>query len=397
MTQNNDEFDEYGKHLLARLRDAPTLDPRVFAEERAKFLAQGEIFRAAVSQPKNHRHIVWINTFVLAFHRKERIPMLNTLMALIITIIVLFGGAGVSVYAAQDSLPDETLFPVKTWSENVRMSLASSVQERLNLVLDFTDRRVAEISNMHVNAQPIAEVVAIRLQEELEEALQIAAGMEDPQMTQALEQIRQKAEIQSQTMTTMQEGGLRQSDPALRRLQERLQEQVRLATAGESDPYGFRLLVRERERQNRLSQTPNPNQPGTILRTPGATSVPTGNNYGPGSGKDQATGTPGHISPGEPNPSQTPMPIGGDYGPGPGAGQRTSSPGGYGPGPQAGTSTCTPVQNAGELGNGLHPPSTTQKSVDPGPRTGQATATPQQGGNPGGGQSTTSPDQSGQP
>jgi len=36
------------------------------------------------------------------------------------------------------------------------------------------------------------------LQEELEAALQIAAGMEDPQLKQALVQIRQQAEIQAQ-------------------------------------------------------------------------------------------------------------------------------------------------------------------------------------------------------
>ena len=103
------ELDEYIKGLLNRLRRVTPLNPQAVAEERAKYLAQGEIFRAAVSQPDNRRHIGWINTFVLAFRRKERIPMLNALMAIVISVTVLFGGAGATVYAAQGSLPDKPI------------------------------------------------------------------------------------------------------------------------------------------------------------------------------------------------------------------------------------------------------------------------------------------------
>ena len=399
MTPTNIEPDEHLKSLLNRLRRVASLTPQAVAEERAKFLAQGEMFRTTVSQPTSRRHIGWINTFVLAFQRKERIPMLNTLMAIVITITIMFSGAGATVYAAQGSLPDEPLYPVKTRSEDVRLSLTSSAQGKLDLTLEFTDRRVAEVARLQAAGKPIPEGVTARLQEELNAALQIAAGMDDPQMAQALAQIRQQAEIQSQIMTAVMGAGSGPGDPVLARLQERLQEQVRLAAAGEADPQGFRLQVGDRDRQNMPSQTPHPTQPGPATHTPGATPVPTGNSYGPGPGAGQSTGTPGHYGPGEPNPnpnpSQTPEPTGGSYGPGPGAGQPSETPGGYGPDPHAGTATCTPAQDGSGPGPGPLNPSVTPQPGDPGSGNGPATLTPQQGGNPGGGQPTKDPGQGG--
>ncbi len=378
MTPTENELDEHLYRLLDRARTAPPLDPQIVAQERAKFLAQGELFRSAASQTKSRRHIGWINTLVIAFQRKERIPMLHTLIAIIVTITLFFGGAGATVYAAQGSLPDEALYPIKTWSENVRLSLAGSSQGKLDLTLEFTERRVAEIVDLQASARQVPEGVVNRLQEELDAALRIAAGMNDSQMVQALEQIRLRAETQSQIMTALMAGGSGQEGQVLARIQERLQEQTQLAAGGEADPQGFRLQVRNRDRQNRPTQAPNPTQPGPNPHTPSAMPSPTGNSYGPGPGGNQATGTPGQYGPGEPNPSKTPLPTGGSYGPGPGAGQQTSTPGGYGPGPQAGTSTCTPAQN-GRSGPGPNPSQTPQVG---GPETGQQNpgATQQPGG-----------------
>jgi hypothetical protein len=44
MTKKHDEFDEVGKRLLEPLRAYPALDTQTLAEERVKFLTQGESF-----------------------------------------------------------------------------------------------------------------------------------------------------------------------------------------------------------------------------------------------------------------------------------------------------------------------------------------------------------------
>jgi len=416
MKSTINELDEHLKGMLNRLRRVTSLPPQAVAEERAKFMAQGEMFRAAVSQPGDRRHIGWINIFVLAFQRKERKPMLNALMAIIISITAVFGGAGATVYAAQGSLPDQPLYQVKTWSEDARLVLAGSAQGKLDLTLEFADRRVAEAIKLQAAGKSIPAGVTARLQQELNAALKIAAGMDDPQLVQALAQIRQQAEVQEQIMAGVMNTGSNQGDPVLARIHERLQEQLRLAAIGESDPQGFRLQVRDRDRLNWPTQTPKPSQPGPATQTLGATPVPTGTSYGPRPGAGQPTGTPGHYGPGEPNPSQTPEPAGGSYGPGPdagqptgtpghygpgepnpsrtpeptgdgygpgpGAGQPSETPGGYGPGPHAGTATGTPAQDGDGPGPGPLYPSATPQAGDPEPGNGQETATPHQGGQP---------------
>jgi hypothetical protein len=369
------------------------LDAQAVAEERAKFLGQGEKFRAAVSRPKDRRHKEWINNLILVFRRKEHSLMLNTLIAIVVTITLVFGGGGVTVYAAQGSLPDEPLYAVKTWSEDTRLALAGSSQEKLDLTLDFTNRRVEEMTRLQAGGKAIPGGVSVRMQNELEEALKIAAGMEDAQMIQALEQVRLQAETHSQAVAAVMG-----DNPELARLQERLQEQVQLAAGGASDPQGFRLRVRERERQNNPAQTPNPTGSPNLTHTPPATPQPTGTSYGPGPNGNQHTGTPGHYGPGEPNTSRTPVPTGGSYGPGPGSGQPSTTPGGYGPGPHAGTSTCTP-QGTGQPGNGANP-SQTPGAGGPGNGSGDGSpnpsVTPQPGGpEQGGGQPTEAPGQGG--
>lgn len=427
MAPNGIKLDKRLQSFFDQLRAVTPLDSELAAEERTKFLAQGEYFRTSVSQPANRRHNEWINNFLLAFQRKERIPMLSTLMAIVLSLALVFGGGGATVYAAQGSLPDEILYPVKTWSEDARLVLAGSTQDQLDLTLAFINRRMAEIANLQANGKAVPGGVTSRMQNEMEKALQIAAGMEDTQMTLALEQIRLQAETQTRAMTS-----LAGNNPELAPLQERLQEQVQLAAAGVIDPQGFRLQMRQRERLPNPSRTPDPTQSiphtpvgtsygpgsgaGQTTGTPGhygpgepnssRTPMPTGESYGPGPGGGQATGTPGHYGPGEPNLSQTPVPTGDSYGPGPGSGQPSTTPGGYGPGPQAGTTTCTPAEDGsgpGNPGNG----SGASQTPDPGgsqnptetqePGNGQTTVTPEQSGDPGGNQPTQVPGQGGKP
>ena len=384
--------------LLSNLRAVSPLNPQTVAEERAKFLSQAEGFRSPVSREPDHRHNGWMSIMALVFQRKERIPMFSTFVAVVVALAVAFGGAGATVYAAQGSMPDEALYPVKTWSEDLRLSMADSAQEKLSLTLEFTDRRVVEITNLQARpkpVKPVANEVALRLQAELESALQIAAGMEEAELAPALAQIRLQAEAQVQTMAVLQTGAAGQADPALTQLQERLQEQVQMAADGQADPHGFRLLVRDRDRVNRPDPTLEPTPAVLNPESPNPTPVPTGNRFGPG--EPQASEEPGQFGPGGPNPEKTPAPTGESYGPGPGAGQQpTTTPGGYGPGPQNGTPSCTPVQNNSGAGAGTAPSQTPQAGE---PGSGQSTATQQPGG-PGSGSGpatqTTTP-QAGEP
>jgi hypothetical protein len=60
---------------------------------------------------------------------------------------VLVAGTG-TVFAASDSLPDQTLYPVKIFTENARVTLTTSSAGKAQLYAQFADTRVNEIVKM---------------------------------------------------------------------------------------------------------------------------------------------------------------------------------------------------------------------------------------------------------
>jgi len=385
---------------LRSIRRTQPLNAQAAAEERARFLKLGMSFQAAVSQSQNPRHNGWINQIKLAFVRKENNPMLNALLAVVLSISLFFGGAGATAYAAQTSQPDELLYPVKILSEDTRLFFSAAPEDKVSLTLEFANRRMAEMTSLSGAGKPIPQPTTARLQQELDTALELAAEMQAGQMLQTLEQIRLQAQSHSQQMSALMGSQANQTNPDLVRLQTRLQEQERLAAAGTADPQSFKLQVQERTGsgqpgQNQPSQTPA----GNMQQTPGVSPSPAGNSYGPGSG--QASATPGQFGPGA---SQTPLPTGGSNGPGtgagPGAGQQTATPGGNGSGEPTAAVSCTPVLNGGGSGQGPAPTQTAQPggsggSGGNGSGSPNPTATPQPTEDPGAGQPSATPGQGG--
>jgi len=320
----NDGMDPKLKDAFNDLQNIPPRDPQAAAHGRANFLKQAAVSRQAVSRQADQRHNRWNNIFFPMFVRKERLPVLNTLFAVVLALTVFFGGAGGTVYAAQDSLPNQALYPVKTWSEDAILSLTSSIQMRLNYVLDFSDRRVAEMASLLAAGKSIPEGVETRLQNELDLALELATGMDDPQAIQQLERVRQRAETQYQTITMLISGAPGSAEPLLLKAHARLQEQIQLAAMGETDMPKFRMQVQQHFKNQGGSNEPTPgtgnNPQGPGLMSPTDMPGPSGTGTGsgpmnstnmPGTGMNQPNGTPGQYGSGYPMPDRTPQPGGG--------------------------------------------------------------------------------------
>jgi hypothetical protein len=385
----NKEMELKIEKMLEQLRSIPPRDPATATHGRAHFLNQAAILRSTVSRKEESRHIGWINTLFPLLPRKEH-RLMNTLIAVVLAIAIVFGGGGATVYAAQESLPDQGLYQVKILSEDVTLSMAGSPQAKLKHELNFSDRRIEEVASLVSAGADIPVEVIARYQSEMQRMLELAAGLDDPQMLQELEQIRTRTQTQLEKVTKLMEGAPNPVQPTLLQLHLRLQEQARLCTLGAEDPLQFRLQIHQRQQEqggiNEQSPTPpGKKMQGTDVQGPAETPAPpqngNGNNpsnaqptntsgqYGPG--KPQPTSTPGPYGPGEPQPTTTP----GQYGPGepqptatpgqngpgepqstatpdqesPGEPQPTITPGQYGPGPNQ-TPSCTPQSN-GEGGN----------------------------------------------
>jgi len=218
-------------------------------------------------------------------------------MAALLIVIIILAASATTVYASRESLPGDSLYPVKMLSEDATIALAFSTESRINYEMDFADRRISEMQTLAASGVSIPLEVNDRLQNELDAILQYAAELEDTLILKLMPLLRLRSEVQLQAvdglLTRVPEGDL----PAVLQAQTRIREQIRLCAMGESDPQGFRMQVRQRY-QYRNGSTDSPmmqnNSNGSMLDTPGQG----GNGNAPGQGNGQQ-GLEGTREPGD--------------------------------------------------------------------------------------------------
>jgi len=305
MTRAEDELDKFGKRILAPLRDAPSMDSPTVAQEKSRFLSKAEEIRLELTSrfTATQQGRRW--NVISFFQLRPTGALVKAMVATLIVLVILIGSS-FTVYAAQSSLPGEPLYTVKAWSEDIRLSMTTTTQGKLDLILTYTSRRADEINQLAEIGKTLPEQTSVRYQGELDSVLLLAAEMNDDQMQNALGKIKRQAEKQGMTLEELITILPPQAEPAIVHLQERLQEQINLSTFGEEDPQAFRLQVRARQHGH----------PGTSKKTPESSSstLPTTKGSGtliPGNdvndnGKPKTTQVPGHGNQGsgEGNPSQ---------------------------------------------------------------------------------------------
>jgi hypothetical protein len=295
-----DELDPRLEAWLNELKDVPARDPQAANRARSRFLAQAVSAQQAVS-PRPQQRLTWWNYLT----QKERFAM-NLLISLLLVVGTLFGG-GVTVYAAQDDLPNQTLYPVKLLTEDVRLSLTSDTNTQVQLLLDQAQTRVDEMTALAAQGVTPPESVSLRLQEELDQALQLSANMDDPGLTTAIQQINERLQMAVQTLARVETQVNPHAQPVIARTRAMIEARLQLVTQGLGNLQEFRNNVRNHGRFGQ-TETPSPMQtvtPGTMQ--PGHPGNGQGN-QGNGQGH-QPSMTPGSgYGPG--NPMQTPMPGG---------------------------------------------------------------------------------------
>ncbi len=273
--------------------------------------------------------------------------MVQVVVSLLLVLASVAGFTG-TLYAAQDDLPGQALYPLKTWSEDVRVSLTADPARQVERLMDMAQRRVEETVALTQAGRVPPETVLQRMERHLYRAMEQAAAQGDEQMVQTLNRVEARLRAMQQRLA-----GAPQT-PVRERVWAQLEAWRRLAEAGEADPARFRQQIREWVRQN-APGSPEPPGPRSPMGTPG-----TGSGPGP-------KGTPG-AGPG-PGPMTTP-------GTGPGPGPMTTPGTGPGPGPMP-SATCTPGS-----GPGPGPNPTATPGPGPGPMP-SATCTPGSGPGPG--------------
>jgi hypothetical protein len=318
MTQlTDDPIDPRLQSWLDELKPVPPRDPQLAARARGRFLSEVSGLRAAVSPAPAARRKEWM-TF-----RKERFSMISTLTTLLLVFGLVAGGAG-TVYAAQDSLPNESLYPVKTFTEDVRLDLTPDRQAQIELLMSFAQERVEEIASLVDEGSVPPDPVMLRLDRHLQQAIQLAQGVDDESLPQTLSRMQISMMIQEQVLEQAQQHALPDEAPALERARNQLRFRLRLVEDGLADPPGFRNM-NQQQRQHQYDITLTPPAPQSpAQQTPAQNQYQSPGPHGSGPGEPSLTETvvsPAPQGPGAGGSGQAPTPRGPGGGKGGGGGR----------------------------------------------------------------------------
>jgi uncharacterized membrane protein YgcG len=273
---------------LEEIKPVPTRDPQMASRARAQFLSQ------AVSASEFQRHKGRKSIF-----RKEQFAM-NTILSVLVIAGLLFGG-GATVNAAQNDLPNEPLYAVKTWSEDVGLQFQNDPEEKVNSLMELTNLRVQEMTQLAEAGQTPPDHVILRLEQHIQQALQICNTMDDPTLDRTLLQIRDQLRQRDQDMDRLQLHATQDAQPILERTRTMLQQRLHLVEDGLVNHEAFRNAARNGFRYGQDAESTPPAQNGDGQQNGQPTLQPgdNGNGNGPGPNTD----------PGGPNLNATPSPT----------------------------------------------------------------------------------------
>ena len=231
---------ELDQHLatleaLEPLRDVPPRDQEKAAAGRRAFLQQARKMPKPVSIAPKRRLNGWTNWF-----RKERSPML-TIARIALALVVALGGAGATTYAAQASLPSDMLYPVKLLTEDIRLSLTTNHQAEVNLLLELTARRIAEIAALAEEGLPTPTQVTNRLQKHLNQAFSHAAELDNAALMQTMQQVQTMTQSQIQMMEQVRQNAPETAGEGLELAQQNMVQMQTIAQGALTDPVTFRM------------------------------------------------------------------------------------------------------------------------------------------------------------
>ena len=283
---------------------------------------------------------------------------MNMIVLILVIAGLLFGG-GATVNAAQNDLPNEPLYAVKKWSEDLSLQVRNDPEQKVARLMELAQVRLQEMTRLADTNQEVPDQVRQRLQDQIQQALQISANLDDPQMDRTLQQIRDRLQRQDSDLEQLQLHSAQNMQPTLLQTRTMLQQRLQLVDEGLLNHELFRNTVRNGFHFGQETTATPPAYNGNVIQNGQPTLVPAGHNSNPGGPNTIPTGS--SYGPGEPNtdprgPNMSATPAsttgGGGMG-GNGAGGAGSDSGGTTGNGSGGNGTSGPgTGGSGSGGNG---------------------------------------------
>jgi hypothetical protein len=262
--QNNNEIDPKLKAQIDALRRVTVeRDPDVVNKTRAEFISKVEYLY--VSKPVPQRLTLQNYFQNLIRSGKVRFAMAPTLISMVLALALFLGGSGISVVAAQNSQPDNILYPVKLLSEDIQELFTIRPQEKLNLAIYLSQKRLDEISQVLEKGEIPDETVLSRLQNHLMTAFQLAVET-DPNNNEEMLRLQNRLQEQIRIMDQLHIGENPQGETVLMRTRDLLQTQIRLVDNSLKSPELIKIqnqdmdLDQDKVQNQNLDMSQNQNQ-----------------------------------------------------------------------------------------------------------------------------------------
>jgi hypothetical protein len=214
-------------------------------------LADGrERFLAAAAQQRERGIPAPSGTMMETPARRRWSPAALAWRLAALTMLLVFGMAALGgglVWAADDSLPGDALYPVKLAVEDARLALASGSDDQVDLALALMEERVGEMQALLRAGRPIPEKAVVRMERHVARALTRASEADDEQKDDLLAQIAGRAQLQEQRLAEAQASVPQQGNVSLRNAVLILQQGAEEAEAGLSDPNTYQRRYRNIE------------------------------------------------------------------------------------------------------------------------------------------------------
>jgi hypothetical protein len=235
---NENEINPLLKKELEKIQEVPQRGLQASHASRENYLAQIRNLKPmpAAAKPGAKR--------TPALRRRSWVSRLAAIAAVL---LVLLSGLGGTIYAAQASGPDDLLYSVKTLTEEIQVSLENDPQQRLDLYVSFANRRLNEIQSELDSGEEVSEKALALLEKHNEKMLQEAAQMGGQGLDNALRQIEQNLQRQTQMMEKLQGQATDSVAPGLVKAQEKIRERLELVENGIKEPQGFQDKIREQK------------------------------------------------------------------------------------------------------------------------------------------------------
>jgi hypothetical protein len=156
---------------------------------------------------------------------------------------LLFGG-GTAVSAAQDDLPDQPLYQLKLWTEAVSLQFQNQPEEKVERLMELAQLRVQEMVQLAEEGNPVPDQVRQRLEQHIQQALQICGELEDAELEGCLLQLQEQLQYRYREMEQLMTNAPEGVEPIMEQTRTMLQLHLNLVGDGLLDPEMFRNIVR---------------------------------------------------------------------------------------------------------------------------------------------------------